>query len=358
MESINSIPERSVSTKPMSDESPDNLYSGITGPIFNYTDKPLSINDLDRLSSVKHARDDIYSVIIDGKRYNYDTPKAREYMLKRYKQKFTINPKNFYGFDQGNNTCWFNSTCMALFCNTYGMEYFNYYRKFMVSGKDVHGTKLDPSYSKPLWLLNAMLDTVYRGNRITGDYPTQLVVGLYNALKGSIFEGKPGKGYNSASFIEEILSSIDLNKMRIGYLFGNFRPERSLTMKEYLQKSKIVNQFNILYFRLRYTDNQRLPLTFKNGNAVFKLGSALLYNNLTKQKVGHAIAGIMINNEPYIYDGEVAKLNKPIMKIDWTKIITAREEIIGRDDVEITPKNRSMHTYGGYLTYPIYYRVR
>jgi hypothetical protein len=354
MSSINSVnleEEKDVSTLEM---SPEELFSGITGPVFNYTDKPLSIDDLNRLSTPKHVKDDLYKIVIDGKKYDYNTQKARDYMLSRYKQKFKIDPDNFFGFDQGKNTCWFNSTCMALFANTYGIEYFNYFRKFMVTGKNVHGDKLDESYAKPLWLLNAMLDSIYRGNRITGDYPNQLVIGLYNAFKGNIFQGKPGKGYNSAAFIEEMLSSIDLNKMRIAYLFNNFIPGK-VSMIEYLRRSKIVNQYNVLYFTLRHMDKQRIPLTFTNGDAEFKLGSAILYNNLTKKRVGHAIAGLMIDDVPYIYDGEFAKMNRTLQKIDWTVIVTDNEEVVIPYGNE---KKSDGNTYGGYICFPIYFRIR
>lgn len=339
----------------------DVLNSGICGPtnILRLESAPRTASG--PLSTPQLCAD-MFELNIKGKCYPYDSKEVIDYLMKRYKRKPKLNPERLYGFIQGRSTCWFNATMMALFANTSGVEYFNYYRKYMITGEDVDGNKLDTNIHKALWLLNISLDGIYRESHIA--LGPDKIIELTRLVKNHAkrFTNKPYVAGSPIELIEDLFANIDFSKLRIinirsisFYLKDTKIPEDVNIVTEYLTKSKLVPQYNVLYFQVGNehitNGNKHIPLEFTNRGKVYRMDSCLLFNLATKDKKGHVIAGLRINNEFYVYDGEMAKVSRTVIKLDWTK--TLRGEYMSIPGVKEGDGNKY-----GYYVVPFYFRVR
>jgi len=246
----------------------------------------------------------------------YNTPQAKQYLLKNLSANKHINAYQVITPIQSLANCWFNSMFVTFFISDKGRKFFHFFRQLMIEGKQINGVAIPTKLRDAFALLNFSIDASLTGNSYAYEMNT-------NSIIHQIFKSIPNtykSKYPLIVDIDQAGNPVIYYTSIINYLNNNSL--ETLFMREVSSnwKNKVSIQLNtkkhlphIVILEIFEKDSQlfdKKPLTFTINNAKYKLDSAVV-RDTTKQ---HFCALITCENKEYGYDG--ASFTR-LIPLDW-----------------------------------------
>ena len=153
--------------------------------------------------------------LLEGKKgrcLKWDSSELKDIMLRNFTKKEVVDCNKIIGPKQYLSNCWFNTFFMAFFISDSGRKFFRHLRQFMIKGKILdyktgEEIDMDTELKKPMFMLNALIESCLSGNTI-GALNTNEIIRTLHDIKKYNFIGI-NKAHNPITFYTAI---IQLNK--------------------------------------------------------------------------------------------------------------------------------------------------
>lgn len=246
----------------------------------------------------------------------YNTPEAKQYLLKNLSANKHINAHQVITPIQSLANCWFNSMFVTFFVSDKGRKFFHFFRQLMIEGKQINGATIPEKLRDAFALLNFSIDASLTGNSYAYEMNTNSIIHqIFNSIPNTYKSKYPlivdiDQAGNPIIYYTSIVNYLNNNSLETLFMrevSSNWKNNLStqLNTKKHLPHIVILEIFEK---NARLFDKK--PLTFTINNAKYKLDSAVV-RDTTKQ---HFCAMITCENKEYGYDGASFSRLTPL---DW-----------------------------------------
>ena len=244
-------------------------------------------------------------IYLDNKCYNYNTPKAEEYLLKNLKANKHIDPQQIIPPMQAQGNCWFNAMFVTFFISDKGRKFFHFFRQLMIEGKQKDGTQIPHKLRDAFALLNFGIDACLTGNKFAYELNTNSIIKqLYKGIPESYKKNNPyivnvDEAGNPLLYYISIINYLNNNAI-ITLFTRNATNSWKDKVSEGLKKLTHLPHIIVLevYDEMSKEFNKK-PISFIINKAKYQIDSTVV-RDITKQ---HFCSTITCEKKEMAYDG-------------------------------------------------------
>lgn len=227
---------------------------------------------------------------LNGKCYAYDSPVAKEYLLKRLKNNDVVSISKIIAPKQIDSNCWFNSMFMMFFISDRGRIFFHYMRELMIKGKTL-GTVIDPELRNVFALLNFIVECCLTGDELAHRLNTNKIIEkIYSLTKEkNIITYNVGEAGNPIYYYKSLIQYLGKNELKVAVV-------NPFTWKKDVKK---IDPPHIIIIQFHFNNKIKKPLQFSIGEYVYELDSASVIDNSRQ----HFCSTITCNGVQFAFDG-------------------------------------------------------
>ncbi len=236
---------------------------------------------------------------------NYDTPKAKRFLLKNLSANKHVDPEKIVPPKQLQGNCWFNSMFVNFFVSDKGRKFFHFFRHLMIEGKQKDGSYIPHKLRNAFALLNFGVDACLTGNQFAYKLNTNVIINeIYKAIPESYKKNVPyvynvGKAGNPIFYYMSIMNYLNNNSITtllIRDATNNWKDK----VTEQMQRLKHMPHIVVLeVFHHNAKSFDRKPISFTINDAKYQIDSAVVMD-VSRQ---HFCSTLTCEGKEFGYDG-------------------------------------------------------
>lgn len=233
------------------------------------------------------------------------------------------------GLIQFKDNCWFNSLLMCLFFSDRSRKLMNDKRRIWITTKTTNATKK--------YILNVftyLMEIPHYNSNLVNNIDSNMILKHLHSFDKDIFDHSGYTGGNGILYFNKLLRLL-------GFMLSEFLEIRVIYVDAdnttYIQvNDKVVHKHSGLieenYINNLVTDNvsnnHKMLALYVSGIPIYKMPQSFgkmrldsIYLSNFRNDISdsrHAVAGIMCNNYPFLYDGQRALMDKMLKPFKWS----------------------------------------
>lgn len=274
---------------------------------------------------------------LNGKCYDYDSPVAEEYLLRRIKNNDVISISKIIAPKQIDSNCWFNTMFMMFFISDRGRIFFHYMRILMIMGVSLK-TVIEPEFRNVFSLLNFIIECCLSGNALAHQLNTNRIIEKIHYLtKGRDFPNANEAG-NPIYYYKSLIQYLGRNELNV------------VITKSFIWKKEINTYPHIIIIENFPHYNIKKPLRFSVGGYVYELDSAGIIDNSGE----HMCSTLTCNGIEFAFDGYS---KSRLIPFEWKTKINDNVDWKFKDNIYEFDEDITWNFMKGYSCL-CYYRIR
>ena len=244
-------------------------------------------------------------IYVDNKCYNYNTPKAEEYLLKNLKANKHIDPQQIIPPMQAQGNCWFNAMFVTFFISDKGRKFFHFLRQLMIKGTQKNKSPIPSNLRNAFALLNFGIESSLQGTDFAYKLDTNSIIfELYRQIPDNYKQNftsivNVNEAGNPVLYYMSIINYLNNNSIQLLFLRNVDNNWKDTLAKTIITMTHLPHIIVIEFFEEQAKKVNKKPISFKVNNAKYEIDSAVVRD--IEQE--HFCATITCEKKEMGYDG-------------------------------------------------------
>ena len=237
--------------------------------------------------------------------FSYETPEAKQFLLRNLAADKHIDPKKIVPPIQSQSNCWFNAMFATFFISDKGRKFFHFFRQLMIEGKQKNGDIIPKNIRNAFALLNFGIDACLTGNKFAYILNTNSIIHqLYKSIPSSYKKNFPiivdvDEAGNPLLYYISIINYLNDNSIQLLFIRGADSEWKKRVAEAITKMSHMPHIIVLEIYDEMASKFNKKPVNFTVDNAKFEIDSAVV-RDISQQ---HFCATITCEHVEMGYDG-------------------------------------------------------